>query len=152
MTDMVVQLGQFLYNNTADAAIEGIAAATGIDKSTVAVGTAVLTTLGAVAGGAALTFKYGDTCRKKLSRNNSATPTPTVQEPQPNPMPENPVTEMPQLGGGETTPNLGATPTDEANATENATLAAVQNVRVDTSLLSIGQRVGSGELKRKCKK
>lgn len=145
MTDMFSGLGQLLYNNTADIAITGVATVTGMDKSTVQIGAAVVTGLALTAGGAALTFKYSDTCRKKLSRNNSATTTPTVQDPQPNPSVDS---EIPQLGGGETTSNPSAMPTDEANATENATSAATPDGNGNDS---IGQRVKQGGFERKAR-
>lgn len=142
MTDMVFQFGQFLYNNTADVAIEGVAAVTGIDKSTVALGT--------VAVGTALTFKYGDQCRKKLSRNSKdTTVTPTPEKIQPV---EQTPAKTEQLTGGGEQPELGAIPTEEANATENAHEAAVHNGNVPTTPSStIGQRINGGELERKAR-
>lgn len=133
MTDMVSQFGQFLSNNT-DVAIDSIAAVTGIDKNTVTIGTAVLTTLGAVAVGTALTFKYGETCRKKLPRNtNNATPNQT------------PVL-SPALDGG--VPEE-VTPIDEQNATQQ--LASSVESGDENSSSSIGERVGRGELARDVK-
>ncbi len=150
MTDMVFQFGQFLYNNTADVAIEGVAAVTGIDKSTVALGTGVVTALGTVAVGTALTFKYGDQCRKKLSRNSKdTTVTPTPEKIQPV---EQTPAKTEQLTGGGEQPELGAIPTEEANATENAHEAAVHNGNVPTTPSStIGQRINGGELERKAR-
>lgn len=138
MTDMVFQFGQFLYNNTADVANEAISAATGIDKNTVAIGTGVITALGTIAASTALTFKYGDTCRKKLSRNNATTVTPTAQNDD-QPQPTQTISpQEPNLGGGAEgeQPELGATPTDEANATEHAHSAAENDAE-----LTIGQRI-----------
>lgn len=156
MTDIVSQLGQFLSNNT-DTAIEGIAAATGIDKSTVSIGAAAaLTTLGAVAAGTVLAFKYSGAYRKKPIESTNNNPA-SISQNDTQPVINEPKDELqkqeeqtPQLGSGEIISELEATPSDEQNATQVHTTVESSGDS-DIPNPSIGERVGQGELTRSAK-